>query len=33
MRLPDLPEEIVQCERRGQTRDSCMVRYVDLISR
>jgi len=31
MRLPDLREEIAQCERRGQTQDSCVVRYVDLI--
>ena len=26
MRLPDLREEIVQCERRGLTDDACMVR-------
>jgi hypothetical protein len=28
IRLPDLREEIAQCERRGQTHDACMVRYV-----
>jgi hypothetical protein len=33
IRLPDLREEIAQCERRGQTHDACMVRYVDLIPR
>jgi len=32
MRLPDLREEIAQCERRGQMHDACMVRYPDLIS-
>jgi hypothetical protein len=26
--LPDLREEIAQCERRGKY-DACMVRYVD----
>jgi hypothetical protein len=31
IRLPDLREEIAQCERRGQTHDACMVRYFDLI--
>src|SRR5215510_15077101 len=31
IRLPDLREEIAQCEQRGQTHDACMVRYVDLI--
>jgi hypothetical protein len=31
MRLPDLREEIAQCERHGQTHDACMVRYVDLV--
>ena len=30
IRLPDLREEIAQCERRGRMYDSCMVRYVDL---
>jgi hypothetical protein len=29
MRLPDLREEIAQCERRGLMHDACMVRYVD----
>ena len=33
MRLPDLREEIAQCERHGQTHDACMARYVDLIPR
>jgi len=28
--LPDLREEIAQCERRGKMHDACMVRYVDL---
>jgi len=31
IRLPDLREEIAQCERRGLMHDACMVRYVDLI--
>ena len=30
IRLPDLREEIAQCERRGRIYDSCMVHYVDL---
>ena len=30
IRLPDLREEISQCERHGQMHDACMVRYVDL---
>jgi hypothetical protein len=30
IRLPDLREEISQCERRGQMHDACMVHYVDL---
>jgi len=30
-RLPDLREEIAQCERRRRMHDACMVRYVDLI--
>jgi hypothetical protein len=30
IRLPNLREEIAQCERRRQTHDSCMVRYIDL---
>jgi len=30
IRLPDLREEIAQCERRGRMYDSCMVRYPDL---
>jgi hypothetical protein len=33
IRLPDLREEIAQCERHGKTHDACMVRYVDLIPR
>jgi len=33
IRLPDLREEIAQCERRRQMRDACMVRYVDLVPR
>jgi hypothetical protein len=32
IRLPDLREEISQCERRGQMHDACMVHYVDLKS-
>jgi hypothetical protein len=31
MRLPDLHEEIAQCERSSRMYDACMVRYVDLI--
>jgi hypothetical protein len=30
IRLPDLREEILQCERRGQMHHACMVHYVDL---
>jgi hypothetical protein len=30
MRLPDLREEIAQCERRGRMHDACMVHYVEL---
>jgi len=30
IRLPDLRDEISQCERRGQMHDSCIVHYVDL---
>jgi hypothetical protein len=30
IRLPDLREEIAQCERRGQ-HDACTARYVDLV--
>ena len=33
IRLPDLREEIAQCERLGQMHDACMVRYVDLVPR
>jgi hypothetical protein len=29
--LPDLREEIAQCERRGLMHDACMVRYVDWV--
>ena len=32
IRLPDLREEISQCERRGQMHDACMVHYVDLVA-
>ena len=31
IRLPDLRQEIAQCERHRQMHDACMVRYVDLI--
>jgi hypothetical protein len=31
MRLPDLQEEIAQCERRGLMHNACMARYVDLV--
>ena len=31
IRLPDLRQEIAQCERHSQMHDACMVRYVDLI--
>jgi hypothetical protein len=31
IRLPDLREEIAQCERHGKMHDACMVHYVDLI--
>lgn len=31
IRLPDLREEIAECERRGKMHDSCMVHYVDLM--
>ena len=30
IRLPDLREEIAECERHGKMHDACMVRYVDL---
>jgi hypothetical protein len=30
IRLPDLRQEIAQCERRRQMHDTCMVRYFDL---
>ena len=30
MRLPDLREEIAQCERRRKMHDACGVRYVGL---
>ena len=33
IRLPDLREEIANCERRGQMHDTCMARYVDLVPR
>ena len=31
IRLPDLREEIAQCDRMGKMHDGCMVRYVDLV--
>ena len=31
IRLPDLREEIAQCERSRRMYDACMVRYVDLV--
>jgi pyruvate carboxylase len=31
MRLPDLREEIAQCDRMGKMHDACMVCYVDLV--
>ena len=31
IRLPDLREEIAQCDRHGKMHDACMVRYVNLI--
>jgi RNase P subunit RPR2 len=31
IRLPDLREEIAQCDRHGKMHDACTVRYVDLI--
>ena len=33
MRLPDLREEIAQCERRGQMHDTCGVHYLGLTYR
>jgi hypothetical protein len=30
IRLPDLREELAQCERRGKTHDTCAVHYLDL---
>lgn len=30
IRLPDLREEIAQCERHGQMHNPCRVRYVGL---
>jgi hypothetical protein len=34
IRLPDLREELAQCELRGKkTHDAYMVRYVDVIPR
>jgi IS1 family transposase len=32
IRLPDLREEIAQCERMGKMHDACMVHYVELVS-
>jgi hypothetical protein len=31
IRLPDLREEIAQCERHRKMHDACMVHYVDLM--
>ena len=31
IRLPDLREEIAQCDRHNKMHDACMVRYVNLI--
>jgi hypothetical protein len=31
IRLPDLREEIAQCERLAKMHDACMVQYVDPI--
>ena len=33
IRLPDLREEIAQCERARQMHDACSVHYVGLIDR
>ena len=33
IRLPDLREEIAQCERRQQMHEACMVCYIDLVRR
>ena len=33
MPLPDLREEIANCDRAGQMHDACMARFVDLITR
>jgi len=33
VRLPDLRQEIAQCERRGQMLDMCIVHYADLVPR
>jgi len=30
VRLPDLRQQIAQCERRGQMLDMCMVHYLGL---
>ena len=30
IRLPDLREEIAQCERMGNMHDACMVHYLEL---
>jgi len=32
-RLPDLRQEIAQCDRMGKMHDGCGVRYVDLVPR
>jgi hypothetical protein len=33
IRLPDLREEIAQCERRGQMHDACIPNILDLYRR
>src|SRR5215467_4375103 len=33
IRLPDLREEIAQCDRMGKMHHACMVLYVDLVPR
>jgi hypothetical protein len=32
-RLPDLRGEIAKCTRHGQMHDTCMARYVDLVTK
>jgi len=33
MRLPDLREEIANCDRMGRMHDACMAQYNDLVPR